>query len=72
MSQIEEATMDSEFSLANEGHKKFYSIDHFLPNRKRDVKEDRKRQRNTLWTDAEINQLQEGLNTHGKDNDLLE
>ena len=72
MEDIEEATKESEFSLANENHKKFYSVDHFLPKRKREMKEDRKQQGRNMWKDFEINQLKEGMNRHGTNYDLLE
>jgi len=54
LSEIEEATLKSEFSEANEGHKKFYQVDHFLSKRKRDVKEDRKYRGYNRWTGFEI------------------
>ena len=72
LEEVEEATLESEFSLANEGHKKFYQVDHFLPKRKRDVKEDRKHQPKFNWTDVEIKQLKEIMDKHGNNLDELE
>ena len=72
MSEIEEATLESEFSLANENHPRFYQVDHILPKRKREVKEERKCRVRNDWKDFEIEQLTEGMNSHGKNYDLLE
>jgi hypothetical protein len=69
---VDEATLESEFSLANENLPRFYSVDHIVPQRKREVKEERKCRVNNCWKDFEITQLTEGMYKHGKDYDFLE
>ena len=72
LSVVEEATLESEFSMANENLPRFYSVDHIVPQRKREVKEERKCRVKNQWKDFEITQLTEGMKKHGKNYDFLE